>query len=849
MDARVKPAHDGLRQKTGRAVTEADSADRRAAPTRSAPWLKLAALVLVIAALGLPVNDLFRYALLVIATVVVVTGALRGSCFETPAFGGLLSMRAGTRWGLAIAAVVLCIAGQIAFPAPRIEEGHNVFIVDRPGGALEKGLPREPFRMMAAEFDATYPPARRCAPQEIGCWRGQGFPAQAFAFSADGMLDHPASSRRVTGINFGDPMWLRLGFINELAYNWNSQTSDVARAQRDRRSLAFLHQWRLTMPWFVMYRFPADFVGSALCWRGEVLWEGADEKFDAVTHASMQCRTLTREDIGRRIFGVAIAHELAMRLVPTWEVRLRQLLPPALALVASAGVLALLVRVRERRLVLPFALIAATLLVALFNDASFIGGVRPFDSGDDGLVYDGYARIMLRQLVTGDITGALEGVEPVFYFTPGLRYLRAAEHVVFGESYLGYLSLILLLPFLVFALARRFLPLAWALALTAIFAAIPLGVGFGSSLVQYVKWASRGFADPAAYVLFLAAFVLLLDRAAHSVRSLSPAGRGRGEGVRGPSRDLNPSPHPSPYGRGSRPSMPPADSTPRERTLGADPTPSWPGLSRPSTSWPQQEKQDVDARAISAFTRVFRRAMRGHDEAGADSFPRAFAAGLLFALALAVRPNIAPAAGILLAGGGIMALAAREFRRVAGLTLGFAAVLTMALHNWVYGGALVLFTTTAGIPKLLVMPPAAYLAALAELGHLDVAGEHVIRALRQIAGWLAGPSESLAMAPLNAAAIVVLIRVMLWRQAEPWLRLTAIATLVQHGVALFYASAGRYYYLTWLLTLLVVAAWVHGEGLAMARRRFPRFADRVAKHPAGLALARALRWMGEMVEG
>jgi hypothetical protein len=699
--------------------------------------------------------------------------------------------------------------------------------------------------MMAAEFDATYPPARRCAPQEIGCWRGQGFPAEAFAFSADGMLEHPAYSRRVTGIDFSDPVWLRLGFINELAYNWNSQASDVARAQRDRRSLAFLHQWRLTLPWFVMYRFPAAFAGSALCWRGEVIWEGADETFEPVTHASMQCRTLTREGIGRRIFGVAIAHELTMRLVPTWGVRLRQLVSPALALLASAAVLALIVRVRARRLVLPFALVAATLLVALFNDASFIGGVRPFDSGDDGLVYDGYARIMLRQLAAGDIAGALEGVEPVFYFTPGLRYLRAAEHVVFGESYLGYLSLILLLPFLVFALFRRFLPLAWAVALTAIFAAIPIGVGFGSSLVQYVKWASRGFADPAAYVLFLAAFVLLLPRmlllGRHTRSAPSPlVGEGWGGGWRGDARTsirtTTPTPNPSPQGGG------------KNTEFAARANSSWLGIarrktrvnalmSRPSTSSLRAaERKDVDARA-----------KRGHDEE--SSFPRAFAAGLLFALALAVRPNIAPAAGILLAGGGIMALAAREFRRVAGLTLGFAAVLAMALHNWVYGGALVLFTTTAGIPKLLVMPPSAYLAALGELAHLDVVGEHVIRALRQIAGWLAGPSESLAMAPLNAAAIVVLIRVVFWRQAEPWLRLTAIATLVQHGVALFYASAGRYYYLTWLLTLLVVAAWVHGEGLDMARRCFPRCADRVAKHPARLALARGLRRMGEMVEG
>jgi len=787
-----------VRQKTGRrALTEKDFADRRAAQ----PWLKLAALVLVIAALGLPVNDLFRYALLVVATVAVVAGTVAAR----PA-----------PWLGAIAAVALCVLGQILFPAPRIEEGHNVFLVDRAGGVLEAGLPRAAFARMAAEFDAKYPPARRCAPTQDGCWRGQGFPPRTFAFSADGILDHPAYSRRVTGIDFSDPVWLRLGFINELAYNWNSDVSDVKRAKRDRRSLAFLHQWKLTMPWFVVYRFGVDFVGSALCWRGEVLWEGAGESFEAVHHPAMGCRTLAPDDVGRNIFGVAIAdHHLAMRLVPTWHVRLRQLLEPGLALLASAAVLALLVRVRLRRLVLPFALIAATLLVVLLNDASFLGGVRPFEGGDDGLVYDGYARVILRRLVAGDVFGALQGGEAVFYFTPGLRYLRAAEHVVFGETYLGYLSLILLLPFLVFALFRRFLPLTWAIALTLMFAAIPVGVGFGSSLLQYVKWAARGFADPAAYVLFLAGFVLLLGRATHLVGTPPPLGpqrslprlRGRDrEGARdnGDACKLTPSP-PLPRKRG------------REQTESA-------------------------ARAGPA-THEYALA-----EAVRDRFARAFGAGLLFALALTVRPNIAPAAGILLAGAGLMALWQRQARYVAGLVLGFAAVLGMALHNWVYGGALVLFTTSAAHPVLLTMPPSAYLAALAELAHLDVAGEHVTRALRQIGGWLAGPSESMLMAPLNAAAIVILIRVMLWKAADPWLRLTAAATLVQHGVALVYASSGRYYYLTWLLTLLVVAAWVHDEGLDLLRRRFPDFFERIAKHRACLALARALHRMAAMLE-
>ena len=680
-------------------------------------WAKLGALVLVLAALGFSVNDLVRYAILVIATVIV--------CF------GTVSRRRGA-WLAAVLAVAVCILAQIFLRAPRIEEGHNIFLIDGAGGALEAGLPHAAFQVMAAEFNARYPQERRCNPAVYGCWRGEGFPREPYAFSADGFFERPAQSRRVSEIAFGDPVWLRLGFINEKGYNWNSLVSDVERTTRDGRFWAFLHRWRLEMPWFVMYRFPADYAGSELCWRGEVLWENTSERFDLVSHSSMQCRLLTGEDAGRRIFGVAIRQEppLAMELRPAGKIRMAQLLERGSAILAAGVVLAVLVRWRPRRSVMALMLIALTLIVVFLNDASFIGGVRPFDSGDDGLVYDGFAREMLRQLMQGNISAALEGGEKVFYFTPGMRYLRAIEHVIFGETYLGYLSLILLLPFLVLAMFRRFLPAEWALALTLGFVAIPVGVLFGSSLVQYVKWASRGFADPAAYIFFLSGFVLLVGRDADG-------------------------PH--------------------------------------------------------------------------EGFLPACGAGLLFALALFVRPNIAPAAGVLLGASGVAALWQRQYRRAVGLSIGFLPVLGMAFHNWFYGGVFVLFTATAAHPGALVMPPSAYLAAATELAHFNFAGAHIVAALHQIGGWLAGPSESVVMAPVNAAALVIVARMALWNKVDnkidPWLHLTAGATLVQQCVGIFYATAGRYYYLTWLLTLLVTAVWIEREGLELLRRRYPKLAD------------------------
>jgi hypothetical protein len=714
-----------------RSLDSGACAARTAAEDARRPWLVFAALVIVLAALGLPVNDLFRFAILVAATVLAVTGAVSARPL---------------RWLAALAAVAACAVLRLWLAPPAIEEGHNVFIVDRPGGALERGLPADVFRVMAADFDARYPRERRCDPAVFGCWRHEGFPERPFAFSTDAVYQRPSYSRQVAGIGFADPVWLRLGFVNDRRYNWSSTASDVVRDVRVRGLAALLGRSQLAMPWFVMYRLPAAHAGSDLCWRGKVLWEGADERFAAVTHASMQCRTVTPEDAGRRVFGVAIAEPLAMRLDPGMAIRLRQLAQPALALVAAAAVLGLLVRARPRRAALPFALIAVTLAVAFLTDPGFIGGVRPFDGGDDGLVYDGFARAMLQRLLAGDVAGALEGGEPVFYFTPGLRYLRALEHLVFGETYLGYLALMLLLPFLVFALFRRFLPLAWAVAIVVVFAAVPVGVVFGTSLVQYVKWAARGFADPAACTFFIAALVLLL---------------GRVEGGRG---------------------------------------------------------------AL----------------AGEDRFGRAAAAGLLFALALFVRPNIAPAAGVLLGGAGLAALWRRQARRVAGLCFGFAPVSAMALHNWYYGGVPLPFTSTAAHPGALVMPPAAWLAALAELARLDFTGGHAARALRHVGGWLAGPSESLLMAPLDLAAVLVVIAMALRRSVDPWLRLIAAAALAQHAVALFYATAGRYHYLAWLLTLLVVAAWTHDTGVPWFRDRFATLAMRIADNRAWLAFAHGL---------
>ncbi len=169
-----------------------------------------------------------------------------------------------------------------------------MFLPDAAHGALLRGLPGDVYQHMAAEFDAVYPLAVRCARGSTGCWQGS-HPERTFAFSADGIFHRSDLSRAAAAIDFSDPVWLRLGFVNEQRYNWSTTAPDVRRDDRDRRFFMGLARWRFAMPWFELIRLPAAYVGGQLCWRGEIMWEGEGGQFAALP--GDQCRAVAA---GRR---------------------------------------------------------------------------------------------------------------------------------------------------------------------------------------------------------------------------------------------------------------------------------------------------------------------------------------------------------------------------------------------------------------------------------------------------------------------------------------------------------------------------------------------------------------------
>jgi hypothetical protein len=437
-----------------------------------------------------------------------------------------------------------------------------------------------------------------------------------------------------------------------------------------------------------------------LCWQGDVIWEERTERFTLLSNAAWACRNVEAADIGHRVFGLGIRPgTLAMTLDPPAFLRVWQVGYGALRLAIFGAIVALLVTWRRRAPLLPLLMIVLSLCIIALQDASFIGGWRPLDAGDEGLLYEARAREIVQDLLAGHVGVALRDSGGA-----GFPYVRALERVVFGDTNLGYLAMMLGLPFAYLALCRRFLPRQWALALTLVFIAVPVGALFGTSFLHYAKWAARGFADPAAAFAGLCGVVLMVKR-----------------------------------------------------------------------------RQEAEAR-----------------------FAPAFGASLLLALAVFIRPNLAPFVAIMLAGAGLAALAARDLRRLVGLCLGLCL----------------------GLLPLAVLSP-----------HISVAAP----SLASLVTNLAGPSGLPFMLPLHAAMIGVLVYVAFARKGfEFWLRLMAAALLAQHIAALPFAPAPHSHFLAWLLTFVINAVWFREAAVPWLQRRWPRGYRRLCRNRASLAVSVAL---------
>ena len=308
-----------------------------------AGWRKLAVLVLAVAAVGLPINHVGIYALLLIVAVVVFTGEVSAR------------LRA---WAAALAIVAVADRrAMVAVAAAHRRGAQCVSARCRAWRCCCAACRREVYQHMAAEFDAVYPLAVRCKPARPAAGRA-AIPSAPSLFPPTAFSTDPICRARRRRIDFSDPVWLRLGFVNERALQLVDRRA--RRAPRRPRP-PLLHgpaRWHFAMPWFEMIRLPAG-----LCRRPIVLARrdhvGRRGRPIRRSGAATVAARSQAADAGRRVFGIAIKPgTLAMHADAALARQAAAVSRgPALALAAAIGLILALVRVRARRTILPFILI------------------------------------------------------------------------------------------------------------------------------------------------------------------------------------------------------------------------------------------------------------------------------------------------------------------------------------------------------------------------------------------------------------------------------------------------------------------------------------------------------------
>jgi hypothetical protein len=131
--------------------------------------------------------------------------------------------------------------------------------------------------------------------------------------------------------------------------------------------------------------------------------------------------------------------------------------------------------------------------------------------GNDGIIHDGYAQLMLEKWALGDWRGALLSPEHVFYFMPGMRYIRFLEMLLFGNAYVLQVCLVILMPIIFYRFFANFLirPVSFTLALLASFSGLnAIGLSYKLYIYSFLDLYGEGF----AYALMFISLILLTNK-------------------------------------------------------------------------------------------------------------------------------------------------------------------------------------------------------------------------------------------------------------------------------------------------------------------------------------------------
>lgn len=446
---------------------------------------RLIAILIAMLLLGLPIVSLWKSVLLLLFVLAVFNA--KPLLFKNPRRRNLV--------GLAIGLLLVIL---YLFPQPNIIETSNIYMPSNELGSQQRlYLPQKVARYLKNTFVKYYSTSHIDTNPKSSPWQNVfKQPNPVAGFSPEAIWQGRTYTREVQSINFRNYQGLRAGYIND-----NSPELGVFNFYYENNQ-DFLT--REQVPFFVREYFPFKLVGSELCWQGNLFLQ-TGMTYVQVTHTGYGCQQLTKHNLPLRVMGVGFPGKqdlvVKLKLSYFWQMIV---VIKAFILVGALCLLLSLFKIDYKA----FAKSSGFLIIVLLAINGVHGYLLQFadtpviEGGSDGLIYQGFGRAILYNLIHGNYIAALRGGIDIFYYMPGMRYVCALQSLFFGDTILGFL---LLEIWLVFSIKR-----ICFLLFQKNYAWIFLGFFLLASLQTFTKYAIHYNAEIAGYCFLSAAIASLL---------------------------------------------------------------------------------------------------------------------------------------------------------------------------------------------------------------------------------------------------------------------------------------------------------------------------------------------------
>ena len=249
--------------------------------------------------------------------------------------------------------------------------------------------------------------------------------------------------KKISEINHKNLSSAKIGMINNINLSWEDwlKTTDINRNNA---------------PYFIIYKFIDEYHNNKkLCWQGHAIVIS-----DKLSHSHNQSIKCLKVYEGLEILFYNFNSSLEVELEKNNFSIVLEILSQFLFLFLFLAIIIKKIKNLNFKLLFELALISILssiyIIYVYYHREIFQYGYMPLEAGMDGLIHEGYGKLLSANLVNFNFYEFFKGNESLYYFMPGLRYVLSIKNILFGDNFNFTILVLIFLPVLFYILLIKF---------------------------------------------------------------------------------------------------------------------------------------------------------------------------------------------------------------------------------------------------------------------------------------------------------------------------------------------------------------------------------------------------------